>query len=87
MQHILLALGVLFVFGLAGALRAAPRVGTAAAGTEGGPSRHASIDQSFGKMPPYFVENRGQLDGRVDCADPGCVGVVLCPENTPSRWE
>jgi hypothetical protein len=57
--------GVLFVLGLADAVGAAPPVGAANVSTDGGPTRHASIDQSFGKMPLYFVENRGQLDPRV----------------------
>jgi hypothetical protein len=29
------------------------------------PARDVGIDRSFGRMPSYFVENRGQIDGRV----------------------
>ena len=27
--------------------------------------RHARVQETFGKMPVYFVEHRGQMDGRV----------------------
>jgi hypothetical protein len=58
---------LLFGAVLAGALGGGPGgapAGTAAAESEGSKDQ-ARISEAFGKLPLYFVENRGQLDSRV----------------------
>jgi len=45
---------------------AQPQVTAAAAWEKPGTMTKVSAQPAFGKMPLYFIENRGQVDGRVD---------------------
>jgi hypothetical protein len=46
-------------------LNSSPATSAAGVATETEPEHPARIDPSFGRRPPHFIENRGQLDGRV----------------------